>query len=95
MTKIKAKIVKIEEEPDNAGNVLLKIILNSNGEIYEFAARAEDYADERKRKSINRSFIKSIKARQIENAKSSEEKTKRADAIKALEKTEIEEEVYE
>lgn len=95
MKKIKAIRVKITEEPGKNGGAILRIKLLSNNKVYEFCARKEQYENEDQRKSIDKLFLKDIKADQSEINRSTEEKKKTENLLKSLENTEIEEEDYE
>lgn len=95
MKKIKAKRVKITEEPGKNGGALLQIKLLHNKKVYEFCARKEQYENTDQRKSIDRLFLKAIKADQAEINRAPEEKKKTENLLKSLENTEIEEEDYD
>ena len=68
MNKNKDKLIisKLEEEPQENGNVLLKITLKRGERTFKFAADYDDYMDEYKRRSLNRLFVKRVK--QLEKA---------------------------
>lgn len=78
MKKIGFIVEKIEEEPNPQGTTLLRVTARSGGKLFILAAKKADYLDERKRLSIHRTWMKTIKAR-MDEANRDEKQTK-ADA---------------
>jgi len=91
------KVIKIDEEPNPQGLPLCRILVERNGKKYTFGARKRDYLDKRKRKSIQQTWIRTIKDREEEEEikKDPKKVKKEADTLIQLSSEEIEEDPYD
>lgn len=78
MPKIKMKVVDIESETnEKTGIVLYRVFVESNGKTYEFGAKEVDYLDEKRRKSIHKAWLKTIREDQMPAVSEQEKKRKK------------------
>ena len=95
---IKIKVVKITEETNPNGVVLLRIKYLYNSVVYTSAARKSQYLDEKTRKRIHQLWIKKIKLT-IKDKDENDINTKKgktnARKLVELKTEEIEEDPYE
>lgn len=93
---IRIKVLSIKEEKSHLGERLLRILCESNGKRYTFAARKSDYLDETKRKSIQETWMETVRrVREEEKIEKDENKKKdRQDKIARLGKEEVVEGEY-
>lgn len=94
MEKVKMKIVSIEEEPAKNGGMHLRIKAKSDGKIFTFGVKEEDYLDESSRRRFHQSWIQTIHKAQIHEKKSKEQVTKDKEKVHSLVGEEVEESEY-
>jgi DNA polymerase III delta prime subunit len=94
MKKVSMQIVDIEENTNPNGISILRITAKSEGIIYKFGAKEEDYIDEKTRKKLDQGFLKAIKKSQERSMATKTQIDQNAKNVKDLIGTEVEEVVY-
>lgn len=88
------KIVAIDKHKNRNGLITLNIKAKSEGIIYTFAVKEDDYLDEETRNSFHQNWLKTIKKSQVSGKMTKTDKGKREKKVKDLIGIEVEENVY-
>jgi hypothetical protein len=94
MKKVSMQIVDIEKQTNRNGIVILSIKAKSEDQIYTFAAKEDDYLDDRIRKGFHQDWLNTIKKAQTLNHLPKKDKDEKTKNVKALVGEEVEESVY-
>jgi uncharacterized tellurite resistance protein B-like protein len=94
MKKVCMQIVGAEEEANPNGLIMLRITAKCEDIVYTFAAKEEDYLDEKKRKGLDQGFLRIIKKSQEQSKATKSQKDQNIRKVKDLIGTEVEEVVY-
>jgi hypothetical protein len=91
MKKVSMQIMDVEENTNPNGVITLRITAKSEGIVYKFGAKEEDYLDEKKRETLNQGFLRTIRKSQENSRVTKSKREQNTKDVKDLIGKEVEE----